>query len=353
MSWGGAGLTAGGGEKPPPLPLCRAGDIEAPAAGEAPWLVDQLWLRQGVGILGGPPKSCKSWLALDLAVSVASGTPALGRLALHERGPALLFAAEDAPPFVRERLESICRQRGLELESLDIFVILASTLRLESQADQERLAAAVRQTRPRLLVLDPFIRLHRIDENRANEVAGVLGYLRDLQREHALAVLVVHHARKAAGPEGGVDLRGSSDFRAWSDSNLYLRRFRRSDCGPGTDGDLTLAVEHRSAPAPPSLALRLVLDPTPHLELLGTAPQAGAPRPGGDPTRTGDPLASQVIAALAESAEALSKDEIRDHVRARNSRVLATLDTLVQEGKVERAGRRWKLVTLHGGALDR
>ena len=77
------------------------------------------------------------------------------------------------------------------------------------------------------VVLDPFVRLHRIDENVSGEVAPLLAYLRELQRRHAIAVTLVHHARKGAGTmRAGQALRGSSEFHAWGDSNLYLRRDR-------------------------------------------------------------------------------------------------------------------------------
>ena len=39
------------------------------------WLVDTLWARDAVGIIGGEPKCGKSFLALDLAVSVAAAVP--------------------------------------------------------------------------------------------------------------------------------------------------------------------------------------------------------------------------------------------------------------------------------------
>jgi len=38
--------------------------------------VSRLWSEEAVGMIGGEPKSCKSFLALYLAVSVAAGTPA-------------------------------------------------------------------------------------------------------------------------------------------------------------------------------------------------------------------------------------------------------------------------------------
>jgi RecA-family ATPase len=130
-----------------------------------------------------------------------------------------------------------------------VHVITAATVRLDQAADRTRLEHNIAQLKPRLLVLDPFVRLHRIDENASGEVAPLLAYLRTLQRQHHLAVLVVHHARKSAGRvRAGQALRGSSEFHAWGDSNLYLRR---------SGGELTLTVEHRAAPSPPTIVLEL------------------------------------------------------------------------------------------------
>ena len=78
------------------LPVQKVSDVEEERG--VPWLVEGLWPRQGVGLLGGTPKACKTWLALDLALSVATKTPVLGSYAVTKRGPVLLFAAEDAPP---------------------------------------------------------------------------------------------------------------------------------------------------------------------------------------------------------------------------------------------------------------
>jgi hypothetical protein len=68
------------------------------------WLVHGLWADQAVGIVGGEPKCCKSFLALDMAVAVASGTFCLRRYRPSRTGPVLLFAAEDALHVVRARL---------------------------------------------------------------------------------------------------------------------------------------------------------------------------------------------------------------------------------------------------------
>jgi RecA-family ATPase len=204
---------------------------------EQQWLVTGLWAEQAVGIVGGEPKCCKSFLALDLAVSVAAGTPCLRRFPVVKPGRVLLYAAEDALHIVRRRLDRICAAAGADLADLP--------------TDRTSLEETIAQLKPRLLVLDPFVRLHRIDENLSGEVAPLLAYLRELQRRHAVAVILVHHARKGAGNmRAGQALRGSSEFHAWGDSNLYLRR-------SGEDL-ITLTVEHRAAPSLPNLTLELV-----------------------------------------------------------------------------------------------
>jgi RecA-family ATPase len=70
--------------------------------------------------------------------------------------------------------------------------------------------------KPRLLILDRFVRLHRIDENASGEVAPLLAFVRELQRRHGVAVLVIHHTRKGAagGVRAGVGRSTTSSARA-------------------------------------------------------------------------------------------------------------------------------------------
>src|ERR1700720_1032394 len=89
------------------LPVQRASELSIDSAALTHWLVQGLWAAQAVGILGGEPKCCKSFLALDLAVSVASGAPCLRRFVVQRTGPVLLFPAEDSLAVVRRRLEGI------------------------------------------------------------------------------------------------------------------------------------------------------------------------------------------------------------------------------------------------------
>jgi len=296
------------------------------------WMVEDLWLEQAVGIIGGEPKCCKSFLALDIAVSVASATPCLRHFAVDKPGRVLLYAAEDPLHVVRERLYGISAAAGVRLENLDLEVITAPTLRLDLGTDRTNLAETVAAIRPRLLLLDPFIRLHRIDENASGEVAPLLAFLRELQRLYNVAVILVHHARKGAGRiRGGQALRGSSEFHAWGDSNLYMRR-------DGND-HLSLSVEHRAAASITARTLNLVRrDKALALELVAKEPQ-------GSPAGKVLSLDERIIAALS-TAQPRPLADLRANCRARTATLCERLNAMAAAGRIGKSGDGWYLLPL-------
>lgn len=284
------------------------------------WLIEQLWGHQAVGLLGGPPKACKTFLALEMALAVAAGTPCLGRFAVPDPGPVLLFAAEDDPLQIRARLAGLASARGVDFHTLPVFLILAAQLRLDQPAEQRRLAATLETYRPRLLLLDPLVRCHRLDENAVQEVAPLLADLRALQRRFAVAVLLVHHTRKAHGPLSGQDLRGSGDLHAWADSALYLRPAHEQ---------LHLTVEHRAASAPAPLALALIGNP-PRLEVDTPIP----------PTAATD-LPQQVLQTLQRHPTPMSQGQLRAALQVRNQSLTAALHQLCSEHRIRRSAHGW------------
>ena len=307
----------------PSLPVTRAADL-ADVPNARRWLIEQLWGDEAVGIVGGEPKCCKSFLALDLAVAVASGAPCVRRFAVVHPGRVLLFAAEDALHIVRQRLAGIARAAGCDLDELDIQVITAPSVRLDVERDRDALTATVDKLRPRLLILDPFVRLHRIDENLSGEVAPLLAYLRELQRRYHVAVLLVHHARKGgAKMRAGQALRGSSEFHAWGDSNLYLRRH----------GDqLTLSVEHRAAAAISSVSLRLdTADDAVALTAIDRQPVALLADATAEIT-----VGQRILAELKLADAPLSATALRKRCQLRNATLQAALIALVADGRLRK-----------------
>ena len=307
-----------------PLPAVRAVDLER-VLPDARWLVEDLWLKGAQGIVGGGPKLGKTWLGLDLAVSVASGTPCLGRFAVHDPGPVLIYLAEDTLPAVRERLESICDARGQDLARLDLGVITVPVLRLDQEQDRLRLGATIAKWKPRLVLLDPLVRIHRIDENSATEVSALLGFLTELVRRYNCALCLAHHTSKRQRARPGQALRGSSDLHAWGSSNAYLTQ---------DHGGLTLTVEHRAAPAPDPFRLRLVSRKDgsgTHLMVVGEASEIRS-----------EPIERRIEAELETAGAPMLRRELRMLLRVNNHRLGEALERLEHAGRVRHSAEGWE-----------
>jgi len=302
-----------------PLPTRLACQLDV-APPQNRWLIEMLWSACGVGLIGGSPKSMKTWLGLEMVTAVASATPCLGQFNVGQPGPALIFLAEDALSDVRQRLVCLCRSRGISLDNLPVHVITAPTLRLDVAHHIKRLDATIAKLSPRLLLLDPLVRLHCADENNASDIAAILGCLRTLQRTYDLAIVLVHHTRKArGGKQHGQTLRGSGDLHAFGDSNLYLTQERRG---------LVLTPEHRAAPAPKPLCIELASG-SPHLVIVD-AKQDNTPS-----------LERRLLDVLRRTNQPVPRTRLRERLAVNNKRLGDTLVALEQLGRIRRTSCGW------------
>jgi hypothetical protein len=166
-----------------------------------------------------------------------------------------------------------------------------------------------------------------VDENDATQIAALLSYLRELQRQFQLAVLLVHHARKDSGSSRpGQALRGSSELHGWGDSNLYMRR---------RGSQLTLSTEHRAAPSRDHIPLHLIEN--------GSAVSLGILE---NPTaQSSSPLTpvDRVHQALARLTEPVSVQQLQKLCGIRTAAVSSALADLCQRGDVCRNAKGYRL----------
>jgi hypothetical protein len=228
---------------------------------------------------------------------------------------------------VRQRLEGIAAAAQVPFGSLPVQVITAPSLRLDTAIDRERLAHTVQQQRPVMLILDPLIRLHRVDENDATQIAALLSYLRELQRKFQLAVMLVHHARKdSQASRPGQALRGSSELHGWGDSNLYMRR---------KGSQLTLSTEHRAAPSQDHIPLQLT-------ESGSVVALHVADCPSVEPEAASTPT-ERVRQALAQVREPIPVQQLQKLCGIRTAKVCSALAELAAQGEVIREARGYQL----------
>lgn len=190
---------------------------------EPRWAVPCI-VPEGLTLLAGAPKLGKSWLAMALAVAVSTGGKALGRLDV-EQGEALYLALEDPARRLQQRLGIV-----LEGDAVPPSLHFATAWPLFHDGGADQLAAWL-EVHPdcRLVVVDVLARIRGSlsdKEDRYTADYRVMTRLKNLADEYCVAIVVVHHTRKASA-EDFLDLvSGTQGLAGACDTVLVLARSR-------------------------------------------------------------------------------------------------------------------------------
>lgn len=189
------------------------------------WAVPGL-IAEGVNLLAGAPKIGKSWAALNVAVAVAAGGRALGKVAV-DPGPVLYLALEDTPRRLSDRLRKVL---GGEPAPDGLAFVTACPALTDGGGDK---IAAWLGEHPdaRLVIVDVFARIRgrAADNASAYDVDyAAMGALKQLADRHSVAVLVVHHTRKATSEDFLHEVSGTNGLAGAADAVLVLKRMRGS-----------------------------------------------------------------------------------------------------------------------------
>lgn len=224
MTFDGA-LTKTGLSIPSDVDGVSAADLQRMTFAAPRAYVDGLIL-EGLTILGGKPKLGKSWLALGLAVAVASGGVALdNRDRQVEPGRVLYLALEDGRQRLQRRLKAI-----LGDEPWPVGLQLATAWPRLAVGGLDRLADHVRDGGFDVVVIDTLAKVRSAKSGRDSyqEDSDALGAVHDIARDRpGLAVVVVHHNRKDDHPDDYIDaLSGTTGITGVVDHIAVLQRGR-------------------------------------------------------------------------------------------------------------------------------
>jgi hypothetical protein len=192
----------------PPLDAVPARLPEPEKIPPRPWLYGDFLVRGFVSVLAAPGGAGKSAYALAVALSVATGRPLLGER-VHRALPAWVLNLEDPLDELDRRLAALLRLHGLGAADV------AGRLHLHSgrtrplcmampddrpgvirHPDQDAVIAAIKYARIGLLVIDPFVKSHALDENDNRAIDAAATAWAEVAEATAASILLVHHVRK-------------------------------------------------------------------------------------------------------------------------------------------------------------
>ena len=229
------------------------------------WLIEGWWTCNSHGIIAGEPKSWKSTLAMDAAVSVSSGEPFLGKYPVHNPGPVIIVQNENADWIIKARMAAISLHRGIGgsinrngntwnitwPRPLPIYYINNQAFSISNSEHRAMLEELVREVKPVLIIFDPLYLMFDGDVNSAKDLNPALNWMLWLRNTYTLSIMLVHHWRKSQGNtrRGGQRMLGSTTLHGWVESAWYVQ----------SGEEIEIEREFRAAQEPEKIKLAMSL----------------------------------------------------------------------------------------------
>ena len=212
-------------EKPfTPVTLFTADEILSMEFKEPEFIVPGI-IPEGLTMLVGPAKTGKSWLCLDLALSIASGREVLGGIEL-DPASALYLPFEDSMSRLKHRIQLLKYRGGSKSELL----IPEKWSRANNGGLEDLVSFVEGHPEVKLIIIDTLARFRDNSSSRKGnyqkDYDDMVG-LQDLARmNQGLGIIVVHHTRKMASEDPMDLINGTNGLGACADTTLVCQRVR-------------------------------------------------------------------------------------------------------------------------------
>ncbi len=208
------------------IPVCRASEIDPTTIPVRDWVLGRRYLRDFVTVLIAPGGQGKSTMVLADAAAIASGRPITGDAVYHQ-GKVWYYNTEDPQDELDRRVTAMAILHKLTKEDLsNLFTTSGRTHPLILVKDtkdgirrNEKAIQAIIEIIKRegiiLFIVDPFVRLHNVNENDNMAIDAVMQVLARIAAETGCAIAVVHHTKKLGKTSGAGDMdtaRGASSM---------------------------------------------------------------------------------------------------------------------------------------------
>lgn len=208
------------------LSFIRADELDTMHLEKPYFLVEKI-LPVGLVITASPPKYGKSWLALDVCISVATGTKFLGFKT--NRAGVLYLALEDSNNRLQDRMKKVLNGRIAPPEFA--MSIHAADLGHGLLAQLEQFLAQNPQTR--LIVIDTFAKI-RADMKRGESAYTAdyreAGQLKAFADAHKICIMLIHHTKKMRDiSDVFANINGTQGLTGAADTMIVMNKENRDD----------------------------------------------------------------------------------------------------------------------------
>lgn len=203
------------------------------------WLVEDWLPDKSITFLVSPPESYKTWILLDLAVSISANVPFLGSYMVNQSGPTLIIQQEDSHTGLTDRLALIVEQKlGMNpvidgddwqipsMPDIPIYIHPSRMLRFDNKKVVEELEKQIEAIRPKVILIDPLYSTTASTDNYMSDLANQMMVLKTWRDKYGCSFVIAHHSKKNLDPDSTAreDSWGSQFLNAFLEAGWQIRR---------------------------------------------------------------------------------------------------------------------------------
>jgi len=195
------------------------------------WAIDDWLPSQTIAFMVSPPGTYKTWLLLDLAVSIAGGKPFLGEYEVNETGPVVIVQQEDFHGQLAERVATIITTRynlfsGDDVSlppSLPIYFHTERRLKFNDSEVMAEFEEMVTRIKPKLVIIDPLYSTTPTDDYMS-KTAETMFPLKRMRDKLGCTFMLAHHTKKGLEGNQREGLWGSQFLNAFLETGWQIRK---------------------------------------------------------------------------------------------------------------------------------
>lgn len=296
------------------------------------WMIENIWVDKSRGLIAGHPGVGKTWLALDMLLSVSSGQLCLGRYKPNVVGGVLLIEEEASILNLARRVHSMARGRGISDSAMTNFHHVTRQF-LKIPKHEKEVIAFIKAYAIKFVVFDSLRRFHTAKENSSDEMQPVLESFARINIETSASVLLIHHLSKGGDQFGAKKsiferMRGTSDLWAWRDCILGME-------GEEESTKASCSFQFRDAESPAPITVKRAVDSkSGAITLVASELEEG---------EDFDLKAEHIICAIKAHIGSSTKEEIFQKVRGRKADFVKVFKALEAKKWVLKDGFKWTI----------
>lgn len=194
------------------------------------WAINDWLPTETIAFMVSPPGSYKTWLMLDLAVSIAGGKPFLGEFPVLDTGPVVIVQQEDFHGQLAERVATIINSRYNMIgdnvvlpPKLPIYFHTERKLRFQDKNIMDEFEREMKRIKPKLVIIDPLYSATTTDDYMS-KTAETMFPLKRMRDELGTTFLIAHHTKKGMDGTQREGLWGSQFLNAFLETGWQIRK---------------------------------------------------------------------------------------------------------------------------------